>query len=70
MTQTEIEALAQRMGDVGAGVPLQDLLAALGMVVTRAMMQLEPQERMAGTVGWIAVLTREMTRNWSRSRAN
>lgn len=70
MTQQEVVKLANRISDQGKGVGIMDMLAALGMVVSQALMQLEPPERMPGTVGWIAMLTRVMTDNHKKARAN
>lgn len=68
--QQRIEALAQRMSDCGRDTDVVDVLAALGMVVTQALMQLQPEERMPGTIAWVAVLAKTMTDNYKKGRAN
>lgn len=70
MTDAEIEELAQRISDLGAGMNLEELLAALGMVVVQVLQQYPPDERMAATVGWTATLSGQMLADWKRSRAN
>lgn len=70
MTQEDMEELAQRISDLGAGLDIRDLLGALGIVVVQALMQLPKDERMPGAVGWIAVLSTTLTRSYVKSRNN
>lgn len=64
MNKDAIDVLAQEIADLGAGVLVDEFLAALGVVVVQALCQLAPQERMPATVGWIAVLTADMVNDY------
>lgn len=70
MSEQQVKALAQRISNLGKGADVPDLLAALGIVVCQALNQLAPEERMVGTVGWIAVLAAQMKQAWISERTN
>lgn len=70
MTQEEIEALAQRISDLGQGMNLEHFLGAMGIVVVEVLRQYPPAERMPATVSWIAVLAAQMLQDWKRTKTN
>lgn len=70
MTQEEMDKLAQRIANLGSGLRLEDILGALGIVVVKVLRQYGPEESMAATVSWVAVLTNQMLQDYRRSKSN
>lgn len=70
MTNEQLTKLAQRISDQGKDATVIDMLAVLGMVTCQVLMQLPAEERMAGTVGWVAMLTQTMKQNHIKTTAN
>lgn len=70
MNPDDVDTLASRIGELGGDVKLETFLGALGIVVMQAMQQYQPEERMAVTVSWVAVLTNQMLNDYRRSKSN